>query len=565
MKLRFVHLLFPVLLLAGIAFAQVPVRPLAPPAPVAPGGAAAPAAKPAPPTPEELAKLQKRMKNRKLIDEFFAGPIVRLEIEFSPEEWAKLNKDHREYAEATITEVGPDAKKTTYKKVAIKLKGAAGSFQPPDQRPGLTVNMGKFKGSDRFHGMKKFHLNNGAQDGSLLNEFLSGEMCRAAAVPASRCTHVALKWQGREMGIYIFKETFNEDFFSYFFEKVDGSLYDGHFICEIDGNLEKQEGDPEDTRDIKGLAEACKEPDEKVRWQKISERLDVAEFLRFFAMETYTSHWDGYNFNKNNYRVYFDSKTGKASFFAHGMDQTWGIANWSVLREPISLVGTAVLSNPAWKAQYRKVTEEIYTRIFNSREWDARLQRQGRKVQDAMSKWVSPQAAKDFQGQINGMRDRVKARIEAISKQFPKPLDSNATIISLAPRGWHGDGGGTLDEVNEDGQKAYHIQSDGKIPASWKCGIILPAGKYRFQARVKVAGVEGRIENGADSMGQGAGLRINGSSRAGKCEVKGSASWQAVSFDFETPGGEVVFLAELNSGKGDAWFARNSFALSKLR
>src|SRR3712207_8219545 len=38
---------------------------------------------------------------------------------------------------------------------------SAGSFQGPDGKPGLTVSFSKFKGAERFHGMSKFHLNNG--------------------------------------------------------------------------------------------------------------------------------------------------------------------------------------------------------------------------------------------------------------------------------------------------------------------------------------------------------------------------------------------------------------------
>jgi hypothetical protein len=46
------------------------------------------------------------------------------------------------------------------------------------------VTFDKFKGAERFHGMKKFHLNNCAQDGSYLNELIAGEMARVAGVCA---------------------------------------------------------------------------------------------------------------------------------------------------------------------------------------------------------------------------------------------------------------------------------------------------------------------------------------------------------------------------------------------
>lgn len=535
-------------------------QPVLPPRPGQAGLVPA-APKPVALSPEEAAKLATRMAHRKEIDAFFAGPVVRLELEIEPQAWEDLKKQDREYVLATMTEVAPDGKKTVYKDVSVKLKGSAGSSQTVDQKPGLTLNLTKArKDAPRFHGMKKFHLNNGAQDNSLLNEYLSGELCRALQVPASRCTHAFVKWQGRDLGIYVFKETFNEDMFSYFYERVDGSLYDGHFICEIDGKMEKQEGDPEDTKDIQGLVAACKEADPKTRWKKLEETLDVAEFIRFLAMETLASHWDGYNFNTNNYRVYFDSKSGKAAFFAHGMDQTWGQPNFSLLRDPKSMVGNAVLSNPVWRTYYRKVQEEIYNRFLKSNEWDTRLLRQGRKVQDALARWENPKAGRDYMTKVVEIKQRMKARIDGLKDQFPRAFDSNATVMNVGTKGWHSDGVGIMEEGVEAGQKAYHIKIDDQGVGSWRCGGILPAGKYRLQAKVKVNGVD----KGNDPSGEGAGIRVSGGTRIGKNGVTGSADWQQISFDFEAPGGEVVLIAELN-GKGDAWFARNSLSLTRVR
>ena len=49
--------------------------------------------------------------------------------------------------------------------------------------------------------------------------------------------------------------------------------------------------------------------------------------------KTLLSHWDGYNFNRNNYRVYFDATTGKAVFFCHGMDQAFSDPNAPAVRD----------------------------------------------------------------------------------------------------------------------------------------------------------------------------------------------------------------------------------------
>src|SRR5678815_2445484 len=178
----------------------------------------------------QLREPAKPDKHFKSIDDFFATPIIpTLTFEFSPEEWENLRKDNRRYAEGVMTEEGGK----TYKGVAVKLKGAAGSFQGPEGKPGLTVSFDKYKGAERFHGQKKMHLNNCSQDGSYLMELIGGEISRKCGIPASRCTHAFVKWQGRDLGLYVVKEAFTKDFLSKFFKDVDGDLYDGGFVREI--------------------------------------------------------------------------------------------------------------------------------------------------------------------------------------------------------------------------------------------------------------------------------------------------------------------------------------------
>lgn len=529
------------------------------PAPKAAPGAAAPAVVPASAIPDP--KFQKKDKNRKASDEFFNGPIRTLEFVWDPEEWEYLKRDNRRYAECDIIETLPDGRTKTHKNAAVKLKGAAGSFQGPDQKPGLTVSMDKFKGADRFNGMEKFHLNNGAQDGSFLNELVGGEWCRASAVPASRCTHVLVKWNGRDLGLYVFKESFTEDFLTYFYEKTEGSFYDGHFIAEVDGALEKQSGDRKDKADLKALADACKIADPKAKWIAVEKVLDVEQFLRSLAMETFTCHWDGYNFNRNNYRVYFDPSTGRANFFCHGMDQLFSDANWPVVRDPGSLVGQAVFSNPDWKTRYRVIAEEIYQKILKGRDWEARIAEQGKKVMEALQK-QNPQMAKDYQGQITGAQQRVMARITAIGKQFgdmPKPLEWTNGVARIGGKKWNAEGGGGLDEVQLDGQRCLHIKGDANAAGSWRRTIALEPGKYRLEAMARSVNVDGS----GDQQGSGAGLRISGAQRS--AGVKGTTPWQKLAFDFESTGADVVLVAELRASKGDVWFQAESFQLVRLK
>jgi hypothetical protein len=558
--------LFIVATLLGVAAFPLRAEPLAPPAPM-PAGVAAKAA------PVEQI-LPEKSKRRKAADEFFQGPVIQLEFQFTPQQWNTLRAQNREYTECTLIETDVDGKKTTYNSVAVKLKGAAGSFQPPDRKPGLTINMDKFGKNDRFHGMDKFHLNNSMQDRGYLNEFVAGEWCRAAGVPASRCTHVLVKWNGRDNGLYVFKEGFTKDFLSAFYEKNDGSLYDGHFIADVDSReMEKQQGDPNDRSDLEGLAAATKQADEKLRWQQLYERLDVDEYLRFLALESFLGHWDGYNFTRNNYRIYFDSKTGKASFFAHGMDNLLNDANGPLTRQPTSLVGAAVMSNPEWKEHYNKVLDALYTKVIKPTDWDTRIVEQGKKIMEALAR-QDPQKAAAFESNIRYERDRVRARIAGIGRLLSDPDAPQGPVAGVrppppprAPLDWK-DGvlkvgagqwlaaTGQAQTVDLDGQKCFHLTANPSFPVAIRRTLMLEPGRYRLEGELKVSAVNGEEPSGA-------GLNIRGG--GAKSGVKGTADWQKVTCEFDVTAGDTMLLAELRASAGEAWFRVDSLQLVKAK
>jgi hypothetical protein len=507
----------------------------------------------------ETRELSKDERQRKAADDFFKGPIVKLAIDMTKEEVERLKRDQRNYAEASIKE--NDDK--VYKGVAIKLKGAAGSFQGIEGKPGLTVSFDKFKGAERFHGMKKFHLNNCAQDGTYLNELIAGEMARAAGVPASRCTHVFVTLNGRDLGLYVFKEAFTRDFLAAFFSDTSGDLWDGGFCKEIEENMEKDLGDPDNKRPIKELIAACQEADNQKRWERLGKILDIDRFISFCAMEAILCHWDGYNFNRNNYRVYQDATTGKLCFFLHGMDQMFGDTNFPIIRDFGALVGNAVMRCPEGKRLYQARLESIYNNVLKSTDWAARVVEAGNKVRDALEA-KNKRAAKDFQGQLNGERDRVQARIAVVGKQLgdmPKPIEFDSRGAMKLAKGWREQpNGGRLDQATVDGKNCFHIKAEGSTASSWRRTLHLPAGKYRFEGNVKTVAVAGMDE----AKGKGAALRISGSgaNRAGR---DGDSNWQPLAFEFETGESDVTLVAELRGSKGEVWFAADSLQLVKVK
>lgn len=505
---------------------------------------------------------------------FDDGAVPELRIEIAPDQLKKLRANNRAYVlctmTATLTAAGARTE-TKFTDVGIKLKGAAGSFRGLDDRPALTVNMDKFHDGQSFHGLDKFHLNNSVQDGSLVNELVSGHLFRQAGVPAARATHARVWLNKRDLGIYVLKEGFDPTFLRNWFDKPTGNLYDGGFCREIDQALEKDCGKgPDDHSDLKALRAACAVADAAKRQPELEKVLDVDQFLSFAAMEMLTCHWDGYCRNRNNYRLYFNPANGKAVFFPHGMDQMFGDTNFPLF-DVAGTVGAAVVQVPEFRRRFRKRLGEL-TALLDPAKLDPVIDGVSKRLKPVLEAMNKDQA-RGYLGNMQGVKDRVKQRhlsAAKLLKTYVEPLvpkfDAKGEVLVTE---W-AEAKETDDAVHErhdlpGGAKALVLKTGpGKrCVASWRREVILPKGKYEFQATIKTVGVVANPDG--NQRAGGAGLRISGETRTNALD--GTADWKPQKYTFEVAqdGQSVVLVAELRSRAGAAMFDASSLKLVRSK
>jgi hypothetical protein len=499
-------------------------------------------------------------------DVFFEkGTIPELRIRVSDGELEKLKAENRKYVRCTIVENG----KTTFKNMAIKLKGAAGSFREFDDRPALTFNSSKFNKGQSFHAMNKFHLNNSVQDETYVHEWLCQELFRQAGVPAPRVTHARVWLNDRDVGLYVLKEGFDKTFLERHFEDPDGNLYDGGFVQDIDQELEKDAGEgPDDHSDLTALVEACREPNLEERWRRVEELLDVDAFITFMAMELMTCHWDGYTQNSNNYRLYFNPTDKKAHFFPHGMDQMFGDPGASILEYPGPIVSSTVMQNSEWRAKYRKRVASLLPLFDPADKLQARVDVLRDRLQPVLAA-IDPQIARDHVDRVKELNDRLAARAESLKEQNerhdpdPAEFDENG-MLKLAD--WYTASeseDAVIEEIDLPGDmRAYTILCgpSGQCVASWRRKVILMRGNYTFHANVQTKDVAA-IE---DDKGSAAGVRVSGAQRTNTLDGT-STEWQTLQFEFtvEEDRREVELVAELRTTRGRVWFDAKSLYLTR--
>ncbi len=346
---------------------------------------------------------------------FKSDKIVHLSIEIGSKPISLLRLDPRKYVTATLTEDD-----VVYPDIGVHVRGGLGSFRPIDGKPGLTLNMNKFGEDKLFHGMDKWHLCNSAQDPSYLSEFICGELMRAAGVPASRIHHAVVKLNGRQLGMYYLKEGYDKHFLKEHFKNSDGNVYDGGFLRDIDQPLQlvRTKDDVKDWADLKALTAAAREPDLKKRFASLEKLLDMDVFISGFVLQAILGDWDGYVFNRNNYRIYHDPKRDKIIFIPSGMDQEFGNAVQGPLFPPMNgLVAKAVLQTPEGRARYLKRMAEINTTIMVPERWHKRLDELQARVQPELTK-LDAVAGRDYVNQVKRIRNFFRDRPKSIERQL---------------------------------------------------------------------------------------------------------------------------------------------------
>ena len=346
---------------------------------------------------------------------FAAGKVARIEITLAPEALPVLRRDPHEYVRATLREGG-----AVFKEVGVHLKGGLGTFQSVDEKPSFTLNFDKFTKEQKFRGMDKVHLNNAAEDDSLLMEQLAGDLFRAAGVPCPRVTQARVSLNGRDLGMYVFKEGFDGTFLQRHFQSSDGGFYDpglSHDIHELKPKASRTGA--KTTGDLKALWEAAHEKNLTTRLQRMGETLDLDRFVTFIVMEALVGHDDGYMINRNNYRIYFDPEPKRFVFMPTGMDQVFA-EECPFYPNGVGVLAQALVDVPEGKRRYEERLVELFQRVWKLPEIEQTIDRLQAQIRPALKpEEVEPHklAVENLKAMIRTQTQRIEKQVAAIKRE----------------------------------------------------------------------------------------------------------------------------------------------------
>ena len=494
-------------------------------------------------------------------DALFAtnAPIYTFHIEVKSNELAALQKDNRSYVRGTVT-IGTNVMEN----VGIHLKGN-GSFRPLNDKPSFVARFDRYVPDQKLFGETKIALNNASQDGTYLAEFMGNAMFRDANVPASRITHARVKFNGRDLGLYVLVEMHNKEFLKRWFGNSHGSLYEA-YLADVDSKMDQDNGSDKTQSDRSRLAEVVKNPDATNRWAKLPDVLDVDRYVSHLVCEIFTAHTDGYANNRNNYRIYHNPDTDKFTFIGHGVD--WAFQNTGYPIKPVEngLVTKAVMSVPEGRALFKERFGTLFTNIFQ-------LEVLTNRVNAAVGRLVAyarnTNEVKDFVRYGNEMNAHLVSRWRHITNRLyaPPPIqlvfDSTGTARL---RGWapvtEKNSRPALHERGIDGSR--HVlrigATNGPTIASWRTRVALDPGRYVFEGEARGSGIFAHT----NQNNLGAGLRISGGHRTNDF-ILGTTPWSRLRYEFKVENDDVELVCDLRAMQGDAWFDEDSLRIVRKR
>ncbi len=255
--------------------------------------------------------------------------------------------------------------------VGVRVKGRIGSYRDLSQKSAFKLDFNHFVEGRAFHGLEKLNLNSMVQDSAQVHELLSYEVWRLAGVPAPRVGYAWVRVNDADFGLYTLVEAYDDVFLAGRYEDPGGNLYDGDYVWyggssyqkldfydSLDTQMLLDEGEDVGFADLIAVTTALEtytsQPD---FMEELGALVDLDEFVRQWAGEVWTGHYDSYSYNQNNYRVYFDPVDGLAEVFP--WDPDWAFYSSTPITSPSGRITGACKADASCHAAFHQALAEL--------------------------------------------------------------------------------------------------------------------------------------------------------------------------------------------------------------
>jgi len=330
----------------------------------------------------------------KLTAKYLLDPnrVIQVDITIADHDWQALcnqSRDHQSAMQNPIAKPYANFRASVVvdgvpiPDVAIRKKGFLGSQDTI--RPSLKIKFDEYVDQNPVEGLDRLTLNNNKQDGALVSQSLTYSLFRKAGVLAPRSSFAHVTVNGRYLGIYTHVESVKKPFLQHAFGDDTGSLYEGTLTDVYPASVQWLEAKTKESEDNRqALTQLATILDtESATLGDIAERVDIDNYLTYWAIENLINFWDGYCQNQNNYFICENPANGLIYFMPWGADSCFGQRPHFVQRHgehAESVRTTGILANrlfhlPEIPDQYRDTMRRVLDEVWNEYELIAEIDR----------------------------------------------------------------------------------------------------------------------------------------------------------------------------------------------
>lgn len=281
---------------------------------------------------------------------------------------------------------------SAYSGIGVRFRG---NTSLNAQKKSFKINVDKYV-NQNFYGLSELNLIGNQNDPSILRAKLCWDFFRDAGLPACRTSHVRVYVNGTYMGVYLNVEQIDNRFADVRFDDGTGNLWK----CLWGSDLTFQGTNPtlytDDAYDLveneflnnfSNLANFINVLNNTPLSSlpcELEKVFNVHDYLKIMAADILLGNWDNYIFNKNNFYLYHNEKTGKLEYIAYDLDNTLGIDwvgvdwgqrnlyNWTTSsNRPLF---TRLLQIPAYRDEFSNYVYEFIATSFNATTFEWRAQ-----------------------------------------------------------------------------------------------------------------------------------------------------------------------------------------------
>jgi len=236
--------------------------------------------------------------------------VLSIQIQFSDSDWQAVlaSPTSETYYEASVTIDG-----VVTEQIAARTKGNSSlnsvANNQSSNRYSWKIDTNRYVDGQKICGLKKFNLNNGFKDPTLMREHIGYTLATDLGLPSPRTSFADVTVNGQHLGVYTVVEHVDSEFIERWFDDDEGDLYkpdwpDGHLqwqgdaFADYDGVELQSNEETSDYSTFMALLEAINSDAD------VSDVLNVDMMIRYLALNSLLVNLDSYSGNGHNYYIY---------------------------------------------------------------------------------------------------------------------------------------------------------------------------------------------------------------------------------------------------------------------